>query len=212
MKEYDVTITETLQRKVTVEASSQSEAQNKVSDAWDHQDYVLGAEDFVGVAFDTVDEREIGQKKEMIDALLVKPNEYPQKVSIGIELEDLQEAVGGYIEVTYPFDEQVGIVLNEEGKLMGLPMNRALYTEDGDIHDIYVGDFLVVGLTEESFCSLTPEQLVTYEEKFHQPDMFIRMGRGMLAVPLPDDMVKNGADKGALNPDQDKPPRSSPEL
>ena len=95
---------------------------------------------------------------------------------------------------------------------MGLPMNRALYTEDGDIHDIYVGDFLVVGLTEESFCSLTPEQLITYEEKFHQPDMFIRMGRGMLAVPLPDDMVKGAADKSALNPDHDKPPRSSPEL
>lgn len=211
MKEYDVTITETLQRKVTVEASSQEEAKDKVADAWDHQDYVLGTEDFVGVAFDTVGERTLEQDKELVDALLVKPNEYPQKVKVGLELEDLQEAVGGYIEVSYPFDEPVGIVLNEEGKLMGLPMNRALYTEDGDIYDIFVGDFLVMGLTDESFCSLTPEQMKTYEEKFHQPDMFIRMGRGVMAVPLPDDMVKNCPGKDASGPDKDKP-RAAPEL
>ena len=213
MKEYDVTITETLQRKVTVEAETTAEAQEKVSDAWDHQDYVLGAEDFVGVAFDTVDERSLDQEKELVDALLVKPNEYPQAVKVGIELEDLQAAVGGYIEVTYPFDDQVGVVLNEEGKLMGLPLNRAVYTEDGDMHDIYVGDFLVMGLTEESFCSLTPEQMKTYEEKFHQPEMFIKMGRSIMAVPIPDDMVKKDADRVAgLKPEKDKPPRGNPAL
>ena len=37
----------------------------------------------------------------------------------------LQKAVGGDIEVTYPFEDEVGIVLNEEGKLIGLPLNRA---------------------------------------------------------------------------------------
>ena len=33
-------------------------------------------------------------------------------VEIGTELEDLQNAVGGYIEVVYPFDEPVGLVIN----------------------------------------------------------------------------------------------------
>ncbi|MCR5182275.1 MAG: DUF5688 family protein, partial [Clostridia bacterium] len=48
--------------------------------------------------------------KETMTVLLVEPGKYPQPVEIGTDLEDLQKAVGGYIEVTYPFDEQVGIV------------------------------------------------------------------------------------------------------
>ncbi len=194
MKEYDVMITETLQRKVTVEAESQVEAEQKVTDAWDHQDYVLGAEDFTGVSFDTVEERERSMEPEKIDALLIRPNAYPEKVSIGTELEDLQKAVGGYIEVTYPFSEEVGLVMNEEGKLNGLPLNRALRSEDGDVYDVIAGDFLVVGLTEESFGSLTPEQMSKFEEMFHQPEAFIKMGRGVMAIPIPDDQVEQPVD------------------
>ena len=50
-------------------------------------------------------------------------------------------------------------VWNESGKINGLPLNRAIYTEDGDMQDIYAGDFLVVGLTEDDFGSLTSEQI-----------------------------------------------------
>ena len=39
------------------------------------------------------------------ECLLVKPGEKPEKVTIGTELEDLQAAVGGYIEVLYPYAE-----------------------------------------------------------------------------------------------------------
>ncbi len=195
MKEYDVMITETLQRKVTVEAESQLEAEQMVTDAWDHQDYVLGAEDFTGVSFDTVDEREREVQAEKIDVLLIRPNAYPEKVSIGTELEDLQKTVGGYIEVTYPFSEDVGLVMNEEGKLNGLPLNRALRSEDGDVYDVIAGDFLVVGLTEESFSSLSEEQMEKFEAMFHQPETFIRMGRGIMAIPIPDEAVEQPADE-----------------
>ena len=128
MKLYEVEITETLQKKVTVEAASQLEAEEMVTDAWNREDYVLDSGDFVGVDFKTVREQEISQKKDTMDVLLVKPNAYPEKVTIGAELEDLQKAVGGDIEVTYPFEDEVGIVLNEEGKLIGLPLNRAVYS------------------------------------------------------------------------------------
>ena len=36
-------------------------------------------------------------------------------------------------------------------------LNRALRDDDGDIYDIIAGDFLVVGLGEDDFCSLSPE-------------------------------------------------------
>ena len=133
--------------------------------------------------------------KETMTVLLVEPNQHPRPVEIGTELEDLQNAVGGYIEVVYPFDEPVGLVMNEEGKLDGLPLNRALRDDNGEIYDVVAGSFLVVGLTDEDFGSLSPDQMKSFEEKFHSPEVFVRMGRGIMAVPLPDEKVEKPQDK-----------------
>ena len=135
--------------------------------------------------------------KETMTVLLVEPGKYPRPVEIGTELEDLQQAVGGFIEVTYPFDDPVGLVMNEEGKLDGLPLNRALRDENGQIYDVVAGPFLVVGLTEEDFGSLTPEQMAVFEEKFHSPEVFVRMGRGIMAVPV----EEKAEEKDALKPE-----------
>ena len=75
-------------------------------------------------------------------------------------------------------------------KIMGKDLNRALRDGDGEIYDIIAGDFLVVGLGEEDFSSLSPELMKQFEEHFHQPETFVRMGRSIMALPLPDDMVK----------------------
>ena len=126
---------------------------------------------------------------ETMTVLLVQPNRYPEVVEVGTGLEDLQQAVGGNIEVTYPFDENVGLIMNEEGKIDGLPLNRALRDEQGEIYDVVAGSFLVVGLTEDSFCSLSPDQLKHYEQEFHQPETFLKMGKGIMAIPTPDGAV-----------------------
>ena len=204
MKKFDVEITETLQRKVSVEAASQEDAERMVTQAWNNQDYVLDSGDFTGVDFKTVGEHELAETRTM-DVLLVQPNAYPKKISVGTELEDLQAMVGGDIEVTYPFEDEVAIILNESGKINGLPLNRAIYTEDGDMQDIYAGDFLVVGLTEDDFGSLTSEQMQKFEEQFHQPQMFVRMGRSIMAIPVPDDMVKKMEEKVAKPQEKSKP-------
>ncbi|MBQ6540230.1 MAG: DUF3846 domain-containing protein [Oscillospiraceae bacterium] len=128
-------------------------------------------------------------ERETMTVLLVEPEKYPRKVEIGTELHDLQEAVGGYIEAVYPFEDQVCLIVNEEGKLDNLPLNRALRDEEGQIYDIVAGSFLVAGLTEDSFGSLTPEQLDKYEQHFHDPEVFVRMGRGIMALPIPDGVI-----------------------
>lgn len=51
MKEFDVTITETLKMTVTVEADSQLEAEQLVSDRWNNSEYILDAENFTGADF-----------------------------------------------------------------------------------------------------------------------------------------------------------------
>ena len=189
MKKFEVEITETLQRTVTVEAASQEEAERMVDRGWRDGDYVLTDEDYVGVDFKTTGEHELSEKK-MLDVLLVKPNEHPRNVSIGAELEDLQQAVGGSIGASYPFaDDPVAIVYNDDGKLMGLPLNRALRDEDGQMYDAVAGTFLVVGLGEKDFASLTPELAQKYERLFHQPEDFIRLGHRMMVVRVPDEAV-----------------------
>ena len=130
-------------------------------------------------------------QKNLMDVLLVKPGMYPQAVQIGGELEDLQKAVGGDIEAVYPFNEEVALVVNEEGKINGNELNRALRDDNGQIYDIIAGDFLVVGLGEEDFASLSPELMEQFEKEFHQPEMFVRMGRSVMALPLPEDKVKS---------------------
>ena len=189
MKKFEVEITETLQRTVTVEAASQEEAERMVDRGWRDGDYVLTDEDYVGVDFKTTGEHELSEKK-MLDVLLVKPNEHPRNISIGAELEDLQQAVGGSIGASYPFaDDPVAIVYNDDGKLMGLPLNRALRDEDGQMYDAVAGTFLVVGLGEKDFASLTPEMAQKYERLFHQPEDFIRLGHRMMVVRVPDEAV-----------------------
>lgn len=191
MKEYDIKITETLEKTVTVQAESEAAAEKKVKDAYYNQEHILDADNFTGVDFGTQDEREIQlDNSKLMDVLLVKPGMYPQQVQIGKELEDLQAAVDGDIEESFPFNEEVAIITNALGKNMGKELNRSIRSEDGEIYDIYAGDFFVVGVTEDDYCSLSPEQMKQFEEKFHQPEMFVKMGRSIMAMPLPDDKVK----------------------
>ncbi len=130
------------------------------------------------------------EKADTMTVLLVEPNKYPEVKEIGTDLESLQQAVGGNIEVTYPFEDNVGLVVNEEGKINGMPLNRAVRDEDGGVTDIVAGSFLVVGLIEDSFGFLTQEQIGKFEQEFHQPEAFVKMGKGVMAIPIPDDVVK----------------------
>lgn len=120
-----------------------------------------------------------------ITVLLVEPHAHPKVIEAKTGFEDLQQLVGGDIEVVYPFEDNVGLIVNEEGKINGLPLNRALRDEKGEIYDVIAGSFLVTGLTEDSFCSLTQEQVGKFEDLFHQPEVFMRMGRSIMAIPLP---------------------------
>ena len=110
---------------------------------------------------------------EEIKVIKVEAGKAPQVVTISDELESLQHEVEGYIECIYPWEEEVGLVCNEEGKINGLPLNRALCGEDGEMYDIIAGNFLIVGLTEDSFCSLTEEEIEKFSKLFQRPEYFV---------------------------------------
>lgn len=115
------------------------------------------------------------------------PGKTAQVIEIDGSLESMQQFVGGYLQAVYPFDDPVAIICNEEGKLNGLPLNRALYTEDGEMVDIACGNIMIVGLGEEDFASLQGELLEKYLEKFKHPESFIKIGGDILAIKLPEE-------------------------
>ena len=76
------------------------------------------------------------------------------------------------------FDE-----INARRELEGKPLNRALRDGDGDIYDIVAGKFFLCGLGDENFASLPKELQQKYEEKFRQPEAFLKMGSKSMAIP-----------------------------
>ena len=80
---------------------------------------------------------------------------YP--MDIDNDLKSMQEIVGGYIECApVPQLNEMGIalVVNEEGVLLGLPINENL------LPFFFAGPVFMVGVKGDEFVSLTGEQLI----------------------------------------------------
>ena len=121
---------------------------------------------------------------EKMTVLVVEPRKEPYLKEIDPGLHSLQAEVGGDITASYPFSDPVGLVCNDEGKLIGLELNRGLRDEEGNLYDIMAGTFLVVGLGEEAFTSLPPDLAQKYMEHFKQPEQFINLNGQIIALPV----------------------------
>ncbi len=93
----------------------------------------------------------------------------PKKLSyiakIRDELAELQKCVSGYIEITYPFDDNCLVIGNDEAKLIGMMGNRRINGE------IYAGPLLIAGDDfKGGFCDLTQKQAEKYVERFLLPE------------------------------------------
>ncbi len=122
-------------------------------------------------------------ESQRIEALLIKPSQEPVLIQVKTDLESLQSCVEGNIEVVHPYDdENVAYICNEEGKVNGLPLNRTLYDSNNNMYDIIAGNFIVVGLTEDDFTSLTPELAEKYSKIFQYVEDFVDIGGKILTI------------------------------
>lgn len=122
-----------------------------------------------------------------ISVLLVEPNKYPKMIEIDDTLEVMQTVVGGDIEEYMPFEDEVAIICNEEGKITGMAPNRAVYEENSrEMLDIICGKFFIVyaPFEAERFQSLPPDLAEKYREKFKYPERFMRVNDEIVAVPF----------------------------
>lgn len=111
-----------------------------------------------------------------LKAVIVRPGRFATIEEICSDLKSLQEAVGGYIEQVCPWNDEVALICNEDGKNKGLPMNRGLYSDSNDheLLDIIYGPFFIVGLGEENFRSLTDEEAEKYYNEFRKPEFWVK--------------------------------------
>ena len=117
-----------------------------------------------------------------MEVLLVEPGKEARIAEIGGDLKSLQAAVGGWIEAIQPFNDPVALVCNDEGKIIQMPLNRALRDDSGKIYDAIAGPFFICGLGEDNFCSLPKELQAKYMEKFRWPEKFLVVGGNLVAT------------------------------
>ena len=120
--------------------------------------------------------------------LLIKPDEKPELMVIDGSLESEQKLVDGWIEMLMPFEEEVAIICNEEGKINGMPYNRAVRYENGQIMDVMAGNFFVCYAPSYSsnFLSLPPEMIYKYAKMFEHPEEIFALGGKVFAEPIID--------------------------
>lgn len=98
----------------------------------------------------------------------VEPNKPAFTAEIEHTLKAEQKAVKGLIQPVYLYDDDnVCIVCNEEGKLIGMEGNRIV--NQGDT--IIAGPFFVCGITEDDFRGLTDEEVTKYMAQFKDPEI-----------------------------------------
>ena len=120
--------------------------------------------------------------KAMVEVIIIEPDKEPRLSKIEDTLEAMQHVVGGWIEEYGPFEDPVMIVCNEEGKLDGLPLNRAIFFPDSDeIADVICGTFFLGYVPEDadSFQDFPKDLAEKYLEKFRYPERFYRTKDGL---------------------------------
>ena len=101
---------------------------------------------------------------ERIKIIKVEVGKQPKMLAISKELKEYQRHVGGIIEIVY-VEPGVFAIVNEEGRPLGLPYNRAVHQ-----HKI-VGPFFLAGIDSGEISNIPAESvekffgLLTLEEK-----------------------------------------------
>ena len=114
-------------------------------------------------------------KEKEITVVMVEPGKHPKITTLKNDLDSLQKAVSieadyqGLIEII-GIDDGVCLLCNEEGKLIGLDLNRSIG------YDVIAGVFYIVGEDNHgNLTSLSEELQKKYLEAFWEPEYWATM-------------------------------------
>ena len=120
-------------------------------------------------------------ENDKLRVLLLKPGELAEIAEIEDNLESMQRLVEGNIEEYMPFEDasdprtgDCAIVCNEEGKMLGMELNRGIFDQNGRLQDIIAGPFFIcyAPVESERFLSMPPDLEEKMRKKFELPEQF----------------------------------------
>ena len=121
---------------------------------------------------------------ERMKVLYVEPLASPRVIDTELSLENIHSLVHGDIfQAIYPYEELVAVLLSDTGKLDGLPPNRVVG------RDIIAGPFLVVGIGDEDFTSLSEDLVKKFYEVFKYPELFLNTPDGIAVIKLMEETI-----------------------
>ena len=115
-----------------------------------------------------------------IKVLLCEAGKVAKLIEVEDSYEAMQNLVGGEIEECMPWEYDVCIICNEDGKMLGLSLNRTIKDDNGGFLDVIAGDFFIcyAPFESEKFLSLPEDLAEKYMEEFKWPEqIFLRNGR-----------------------------------
>lgn len=105
-------------------------------------------------------------KDNTIKVLKVEPGKVPYEKEISNDLRGIQAEVEGHFECVYLKNNCIAVV-NEEGKLNGMELNRRMG------NDIIAGPFFICGDSHDgNFVSLTENQIQEYKNEYQEIPVF----------------------------------------
>ena len=113
-----------------------------------------------------VDKFKVIERPKKITVVIAEPNKEPYSKEIYDTLEAQQEIVGGLIQyVPSLFSEKINyqFVVNEEGKILGLPFNRFIWNKN----DLVAGNLIIVKVDDKSgeLVSMTKKEVDYIKDK-----------------------------------------------
>lgn len=127
-----------------------------------------------------------------IHILIVEPGKAPYEATVPHTLETMQKIVGGCIDATYPYQDPVALVCNDEGLINGLDFNRRVGEHVEENNMGIFGTFFVCGIGQEDFCSLSPELTEKYKRLLYYPELPVKSGDTLLfgkQKPIPQEQT-----------------------
>lgn len=133
---------------------------------------------------------EMEKQPETMRVLVVAPRQPPRVKEIPSGLEGLTDTVGGPISAIYPFHDPVALICNDEGRNMGLELNRALYNGMGQAYDVIPGTFVIAGVGDDGFTSLPEDMAEKYSRRFQTIEVYAQVGNRTVMFQVPQDTAE----------------------
>lgn len=114
--------------------------------------------------------------------IVARPGEEAYVTKLKPTYENLSALVGGMLEMTCPFDDDVAVISDEESKLKGKMPNRLMCGEFGGKFarkgipvDVYAGTIVIVGNRPDKseFDGLTDAEIEKYMHLYKEPQFKI---------------------------------------